>query len=597
MTTAPTPTKPESRVFIPGGTEMVSGRMKIFVVDAKTGRVVQERPWQNNLILDQGLNNYATRSWAELMSFCAAGNGITSTKQVVTGTGSQSGTTVTLSGSAYSFVSGDVGSWVKWTSGEEAKITAFTNGTTVTVDRTQTVAAGTCCLYRCGQVGLSSEVKRTSVANATFHPEFILGDGTRSQATIADDVAGTVKLRRTYDHTAEVADTNYTEIGISHSNSAGNNLFSRVYLNGTVTVLNGQQLRVQYELTVTIPYSITRPTINLPISGWPYPYTISSITSTGSNFTITTSVAHHHIAGDSVALTNVKRPRFTISGASSTGSDFTLTTTAPHGRSPGDSITVEGMTPVGYNGVWTCAAGTTGSTIVVTTTANPGAGSVFGNVRQTEPGTWYNGTWTVASVTSTTIVVTSALNMGAAGEGGLAAPNLNAVVYQANRGITHMGQSYGTTYGAPQSPDSVANYTGNVTNPANSGFNDDRATVSAFVMFQDSNPSPPTYPQSTGGLPTPTTGQTFSTAAATSSSTASKGSYTNGNFYTDWTFTFGTGNANGQNVRGLIFQHENTPTSARCQLGMIFTQRQRKDSTHRLVIVLRRSWGRTLPPP
>ena len=51
----------------------------------------------------------------------------------------------------------------------------------------------------------------------------------------------------------------------------------------------------------------------------------------------------------------------------------TITTAAPHGLAVGATVTIGGVTPPGYNGTFTTAAGTTGSTIVVPIATNPGA--------------------------------------------------------------------------------------------------------------------------------------------------------------------------------------------------------------------------------
>jgi hypothetical protein len=61
--------------------------------------------------------------------------------------------------------------------------------------------------------------------------------------------------------------------------------------------------------------------------------------------------------------------------AATGGGQLTITTAAPTGVAVGANITVYGMTPAGYNGVYTTLAGTTGSTIVVSQPSNLGSGS------------------------------------------------------------------------------------------------------------------------------------------------------------------------------------------------------------------------------
>lgn len=566
---------------------IATGQFQCFVIDAKTKRTIKEYPPQRNLILDSGLDALDTRSWKTLIEYCACGTGTTPTKDIIDGTASQSGNTVTLSGSTWTATSGDIGKWIKFATGEEAKITAAPTGVTWTVNKPQTVAAAVCCLYRANQTGLVSESKRTTAVNSTFLPEY--DDGARSQATISNTAAETVMLRRTYDQTAETSSVNYTEVGVSWAGTAGANLFSRVLLSGAVTVEDGQQLRIRYELTLKLSYVSSRPTQTLPITGWPYPYTITGIVSTGSNFTVTVSAAHHLLAAGKLTLSGVKRPRTAITAASSNSTTMTLTTGTAHGKAPGDTIIVEGMTPLGYNGEWVCDTGTTGSTVIITNIANPGTGTVFGNLRLKEPTTWYDGEWTIASVTSTTIVVTSALNLGAAGEG-IAANNLKATPFLS---IWSMGFQSG--YAAPQTPDAATNYVNNTSSPSSTGLHDGEASgsnIKAFLLYHaTTTPTPPTFPQ-TSGWSAAGTGRTFSAGIA-----GVKVTYVNGNFYQDNRVTWNTGNGNSQTIRGILFQNIGTASTTYIGAGWLFDEPQRKDSTHQLNIYIRKSWGRTLPVP
>lgn len=93
-------------------------------------------------------------------------------------------------------------------------------------------------------VGLGSEVVRTS--------------NTLSTATTNDNPTRTRTFNRVYDFPAETVNRNYTEVGLSYTSSAANNLGTRALLTGgTVTVLVGQQARVSYSISVTLPANTT----------------------------------------------------------------------------------------------------------------------------------------------------------------------------------------------------------------------------------------------------------------------------------------------------------------------------------------------------
>lgn len=77
---------------------------------------------------------------------------------------------------------------------------------------------------------------------------------------------GLIQARKTYDSEVETSDQNINEIGI-FKDKTGGPMFARIVLPSTVTVLTGQQLRLTYELQITVgPISetVTSPTI----TGW-----------------------------------------------------------------------------------------------------------------------------------------------------------------------------------------------------------------------------------------------------------------------------------------------------------------------------------------
>jgi len=127
-------------------------RVKTRIVDAKSGQTVKESPWQENLILNQGLNGLAqstavaaVKSFpASCFTYCLVGSG-SNPNSVASGAitftqdngGGLAGTTLTASGNIFTLAM--VGQLFKWGTGSggvETYITAFTSATKVSVDTT-----------------------------------------------------------------------------------------------------------------------------------------------------------------------------------------------------------------------------------------------------------------------------------------------------------------------------------------------------------------------------------------------------------------------------------------------------------------------------
>lgn len=237
------------------------GRVRVQVVE--NGQVIEDRGFQKNLILNQGLNNLCSGTHlADLFAYCAAGTGTTVTA-ISSGsgnTGSQTGTTFTNSGAIDFTTQAAVGDMIKMTSGAdsgvEVRIVSITNSTTVEVTPSRTTAAGEYDVFYTSQTGLSVESKRTN--------NYLTGVGncgaTRSGAVYT--------MKRTYDFTAEVGAVTYEEVGFSNASGSGANLFSRIKLTAGVPLVAGQQLRVIYELDVTVSPTVSTP-ITASIANWP----------------------------------------------------------------------------------------------------------------------------------------------------------------------------------------------------------------------------------------------------------------------------------------------------------------------------------------
>ena len=108
------------------------------------------------------------------------------------------------------------------------------------------------------QTGLGNEVKRTGT--------LVTGDGKVGRTTTGN----TATFRYTWDYSPEgIGGANYSEHGISPSATPGNNLFARSLISGgTISVANGQQLRVIYDVSVTVTPS-TQTAVTVGGTGWP----------------------------------------------------------------------------------------------------------------------------------------------------------------------------------------------------------------------------------------------------------------------------------------------------------------------------------------
>ena len=169
----------------------VKGRYKIQVLE--NGSIVEDRPWDDNMILNQGLNYAIGGSFETVPSLF---------RYHCVGTG------------------------------------------TSAVSATDT--------------GLKSESKRTGT--------LLTGAGNAGRTVSGD----TATFRYTFDHAVEgVGGANYTEQGLSPYSSKGSNLFARSLISGgTITVTEGQQLRVVYDVSVTVSPA-TQTAMTVGGTGWP----------------------------------------------------------------------------------------------------------------------------------------------------------------------------------------------------------------------------------------------------------------------------------------------------------------------------------------
>ena len=234
------------------GLSSLQGRYRTQVVE--NGKVVRDNGWEPNLILDLGMDNIASNEICSLFEQCSSGTGTTEQK-VDSGTTTVSKTGTTVTSSASFFAAGDVGKLIKWDTGEEHRITSFNSVTSVEVAASGTIASAEFTLWSVNITALT-----TFHAN---HSSYLTGAGncetTRSSNTLTH--------RRTYDFAAEGANVTINELGVSKV-TGGGTLFSRIKLSAGIALTIGQQLRVIYELDMTItPNSVTAKTPSA--TGWP----------------------------------------------------------------------------------------------------------------------------------------------------------------------------------------------------------------------------------------------------------------------------------------------------------------------------------------
>ena len=276
--------RPRFVVDLPG--QFAHGRYKVQVV-SPSGKVVEDRPWAKNLILDQGLNSIATRSWQASFTYCAAGIGNEPTQYLssaVPCTLSQSGTTVTASAGFFAAIDGVrsvVGMVIRWAGGELATITAYIGDTSVTVSSSATVSSANATVYAVTQTGLDDEVLDTVGRPISRSTSYLTTPGSCGTSIVSN----TLTMKRTYEFAPEESSKSYAELGFSWSQSNGSNLFSRVLISGgTVTVAEEFQLRVIYELAITLT-PVTPTSRTASITGWLNRVASTTITNAGSGGT------------------------------------------------------------------------------------------------------------------------------------------------------------------------------------------------------------------------------------------------------------------------------------------------------------------------
>lgn len=368
------------------------------VICAESGKTIFQSEDQKNLIL---LNPVQGQSIVRQMEFAHAGTGNAANKFALAGTFQQTGTTVTRATGTGVFESANVNDFIRFATGERARILTFVNATQVTVDRSQTVSAAIATIYKTSRIILQTPVK-TAAKNG--NPAFS-----------RDDQAGSVTYTGSYNFSTETVARTYLEVGFGNTTSQ---VFGRLVLESPINVGIGQFLQLEIKMTWTATnYRVSEP-IEVDVVGWPLRYPITQITSTATFFEVTLSRAHNYSVGGKFNISGALPTRFTIDQITSNGTSFTITTIQDHGMIVGNSIQIEGSAIAGYNAQWVVASAPTTTIITVTSAANLGT-SAGGTVRRAVPATWFDGEHTIASIPSTTTIrVTNANNIISAGPTG-----------------------------------------------------------------------------------------------------------------------------------------------------------------------------------
>lgn len=228
-------------------TTTLKGRVRVAVREGD--RVVRDYGWQDNLILDQGLDKIAIMPINQVFVACCCGTGSNPTFKNPNTTATVSGNALTATAPAFALSDLD-GDCVFGSLQQRFKIEAYTDPQHVTLFQSGSIPTATpFTIEYTNQAILAGEVKRTTV--------YLTTPG--ACGSIINP--GNVVLWRTFLFDPETTEVTYTELGFSDSSAAGPNLFSRVVLATPVSLIgpqaalpSGQQLQVTYQLTVGIDY-------------------------------------------------------------------------------------------------------------------------------------------------------------------------------------------------------------------------------------------------------------------------------------------------------------------------------------------------------
>jgi hypothetical protein len=245
--------------------QTLSGKYKVVVVDRNNDVVWEQKDWQKNLILNQGMDNLYSYTYANSFQLAFAGNG-TNPNSIYTGnsSGSVAGTTLTLTPgpTGIQSLTGSYSGWspvaqsgdmIQFDNGSQVMISAVSN-LSASVTPSSTITLQPFTIWKTSQTGLQSLIHVVGLNN------LFTGTG-YCGTTFTNNVAG---MRRTWDFNYETSSVTFTEVGVGWNNGgsvfspspATSYVFSRMLLPLPVPIGINQKLRLIYELDVAAtPYA------------------------------------------------------------------------------------------------------------------------------------------------------------------------------------------------------------------------------------------------------------------------------------------------------------------------------------------------------
>lgn len=366
-------------------TSKVSGKLDWLEVRDKTGKVKHRVENVPNLILNAAMNSFACLNGPSGGHSTFVSNA--ESYEDVAGTWNQSGNTVTRATGAGVFPASisRIGNELRWNTGERCHVTAQASDTSITVSGpARTITGGTL---------------RQFLTNSGAY----FGSAVQNSATVT-------LLSQVTDQTANTHSRSYranyaSTVSAYSLGSINLNGVARVKLPAPVAIDIEDQIVYEYTLTETVSGRSQIYELGAEAVGLPQKHSMLSIVGSGANVDVTFSAATHFLAGDKLDLRGVVPKRFAISSASSTGTTFTINTTLAHGLVIGDTVLIENASLAGYNGTHTVATVPDTDTITIVNAANPGAMGAVGTVRLATPATYFDdlGLAVIASMVSSSV--------------------------------------------------------------------------------------------------------------------------------------------------------------------------------------------------